>query len=277
MPRLVAALAALALLAGCEAVQKLENHKVMAAVVIRSPDLDSAGQGLPALHVTGVAAAQVFFGERQDSVSQPPTGLSGAAVTLAWAGTSSGSVVLQPVSQGWYQVTGGFDYAPGTTYTFTVVYLGDTFTGTVSAPPQAPRIKELAGAIVPQVFPPFPVPTFYLGFDHQTVSRDGDDVAFYSATDVAGAAAGAVTCSNQPFGDAGAMIQLLLDPSPWKVPAFTLFRSDRTSAAAQRCFPQESSYLVTLTTVKTGSVSSNLFLGSGVLAGASDAGLLILQ
>jgi hypothetical protein len=34
---------------------------------------------------------------------------------------------------------------------------------------------------------------------------------------------------------------------------------------------------VSLTTLRQGAVSANLFLGSGVLAGTADAGVLLLQ
>src|SRR6266536_2259216 len=147
----VAALA-VALLSGCNVIQQLESHKVLAAVVIRSPDVSSA-----TVNVSGVPTAQVFFGERQADVTQPPSGLADASVTLSWSGAATGSVALPPgASAGWYQLTStSIGYVPGATYTFEVVHAGEPFTASVVAP-AAGGFNELDRSTVPNVFPDYP-------------------------------------------------------------------------------------------------------------------------
>ena len=270
--RVPTALAAIALLTGCNAIQQLDSHMVMAAAVIRSPDVSAAN-----VNVAGVVTAQLFFGQRQNDPSQAPSGLGNATVTLSWSGATTGSVTLPagPTS-GWYMLTGGaIPYQPGLTYTFTVAYNGQTFTGSATAPPVV-GITELSGVTVPNVFPP--TPEFAASFTHQTITRTGNDIAFYTVTPVQGTSSlGAISCSNAPLGDPASLVQLFLDPSPWQAASFDLWRTDLTQNAQQKCFtPGPGAWVVSLTVLKTGTVSSNLFLGSGVLAGTSDAGVLVL-
>ena len=274
--RLAAALAVLALLSGCNVVQQLDSHKIIAAAVIRSPDVNA---GPPAnVNVPGTVTAQLFFGQRQNDPSQAPTGLGNATVTLSWSGAATGSVTLPAgPTAGSYMLTGNLiAYQPGLTYTFTVGYNGETFSGSVTAP-QPIGITELSGAAVPNVFPP--TPDYAASFTHQTVTRTGNDIAFYAVAPVQGTSSlGAISCSNAPLNDPASLVQLFLDPSPWQVASFDLWRTDLTQNARQKCFaPGTGAWVVSLTALKTGTVSSNLFLGSGVLAGASDAGVLVLQ
>jgi hypothetical protein len=266
---------AVALLAGCGMVKKLENRKVLAGLVMRSPDLVV---GAPAnLTVSGVVTVQVFFGDLQGD-TQAPTGLADAAVTLSWAGGATGSVTLPAgPSAGWYQLTGtSVAHQAGLTYTFTVRYGGEVFTGTVVAP-AAEGITELAAATPPLIFPPTPNPA--ATFTKQTVSRTGSDTAVYAANPIEGPTSlGPTSCTNAPLSDAWAMVQLLIAAGPWTVPSFELWRTNLAPTASQRCFaPGPGAWVVTLTTVRSGSVSGNLFLGSGVLAGSADAGVLVLQ
>lgn len=271
--RLAFALPALALLSGCGLAQSLENRKVLVAVLVRSADVPAAGAS-----VSGLTTAQVFFGDRQDATSgQAPQGIAGAAVTVSWTGGVAPVALPAALAPGWYQLTPApIPYTVGATYTFTVVSGGETFTGTAVAPSPA-AIQELAGAVPPKVFPPAVQPWSH--FSSQTLTRTGDDVAFYAANPVTGSSGlGATACTNAPFSDAGALVQLLLDDSRWRVPSFDLWRSDKAPSAAQRCFAaQAGAHVVSLTTVKRGTVSSNLFLGSGVIVGAADAGVLVLD
>jgi hypothetical protein len=235
--------------------------------------------GPPAnVNLSGIVTAQLFFGERQNDPAQAPTGLGGATVTLSWTGAAVGSVALPAgPTTGWYQLTGSsIAHQPGLNYTFTVSYNGETFSGSVVAPTAA-GITELNAATIPNVFPPSP--NFAATFAHQTVTRIRNDIAFYVANPVQSATSvGATTCTNAPLLDATALIQLLLDSSPWQVPSFDLWRTDLTQNAQQKCFaPGPGAWVVSLPTLKKGTVSSNVFLGSGVLAGTADAGVLVLQ
>ncbi|MFL5264441.1 MAG: hypothetical protein ACJ79L_18740 [Anaeromyxobacteraceae bacterium] len=257
--RRLAALTTLALAAGCG----LQNHRVAVGTVVRSPEAGGAG----------ATTAQVFFGDRPDGAGAP-TGIAGADVTLSWTGGAASSVGLDPVGPaGWYQVTGtDIPYVPGTTYTVTVASRGELFTIS-SVAPARPAIQEL----VPGT-PAFP-PASAVTFEKQTVSRAGDDVAFYAVAPLSGAP----TCTNAPVGagsqDAARLVELLLAPAAWQVPSFELWRTDLAPTSAQRCFPAPAAgqYVVTLTALAKGGASSNLFTGSGLLVGASDAGVLLVQ
>ncbi len=254
-------LTALALLAGCSVAQQLQNRKVLVAAVLSSPTV-SVGFVIQ----SGLVTAQLFFGERQD-LSQPPTGLTGATVTLT---ATNGSVVntytLGAVSAkgaGWYQATDSIQFTPGTTtFQFKAVYKGEEFSGSVQAPPAA-AITGLQNHLFPARSLSSTLPL--------TLARAGTDPAFYAvvkssaSADVANA-----TCTNAPVTDAGKLVQFVLDDSAWTVPSFDL--------PASPCFPSADTYVVSLTTVaKSTNVSSNLFLGSAVIAGAADAGALIVN
>jgi hypothetical protein len=63
----------------------------------------------------------------------------------------------------------------------------------------------------------------------------------------------------------------VLDPQPFRAASFAISKAT--------CFPNlpfqgGTGALVALCTVRSGSVSANLFLGSGVFGGASDAGVI---
>ena len=81
---------------------------------------------------------------------------------------------------------------------------------------------------------------------------------------------GTPTCDNFPR-DARGLIDLVVDPAPWKVAGY-----DLQKGATPDCFPPSiSGQVAALTLVvaqKSSSVSSNLFLGSAAVAGASSAG-----
>jgi len=253
----VAAVALVALLSGCNVLQQLESRKIMAAAVLASPSL---APFTPA----SVTTAQLFFGERQDNVQQPPTALSASSVTLTWDGNSSG-VTLTPVAgkAGWYEATGGVTYIEGAHYTFTVVYQGETFSGSVQAP-AASAITNASNHLFN--------PGAYDG-TKLTVTRDvsaGASDAFYAAFHASGATdLASSTCNNAPVNDASVFVQFVLDDSAWKAASFSLPKSP--------CFPSTGQYVVNLTTVeKSTAVSSNLFLGSAVLAGTADAAALVV-
>ncbi len=259
--RLAAALAAVALLAGCDLVKKVENRKILTAAVLASPTAVSPGGDT----ITSATTAQLFFGERQSDLSQPPTPLAASSATLSWDGAAAGAASLTAVTgkAGWYQASSGIAYAAGTRYTFKVVYQGEEFSGAVQAP--SPSRITNADATT-HVFEPGAY-----GGTSLTVTRDvsgGAADAIYAAfrsDDLAHA-----TCDNAPFDDAGKFVQFVLDDAAWKVTSFVLPKSP--------CFPSLGTYAVTLTTVeKSTDVSSNLFLGSAVLAGSADVAVLTVQ
>jgi hypothetical protein len=254
--RRAALLTALALLAGCDLVHQLENRKILVAAVLSSPAVSVGGASQSSL-----VTAQVFFGERSD-LQAPPTGIDGASVTLAATdGNTTSMYTLQPVGAkgaGWYQATGTVRFSPGTTiFQFKAVYQGDEFSGSV----QAPKAATMQG-----------LPTSPARRAAVTLTRAGTDDAFYAvvranlSADFANA-----TCTNAPVNDAGKLVQFVLDDSAWKAPSFVL--------PVDPCFPGTGidAFVVSLTTVaKSTDVSTNLFLGSAVIAGVANAGGLLV-
>src|SRR6266568_2893350 len=247
--RRAALLTALALLAGCDLAQQLQNRKVLVAAVLSSPAV-STQQAL--------VTAQLFFGERQADLSQPPTGLTGATVTLtATNGSAVSTYTLAAVSAkgaGWYQATDSIQFKP--------IYQGEEFSGSVQAPTAA-AIQGLSNHLFP--------PRSSSSTASLTLTRAGTDPAFYAVVKASASADVAnATCTNAPVTDAGKLVHFVLDDSAWTVPSFDL--------PASPCFPSADTYVVSLTTVaKSTNVSSNLFLGSAVIAGAADAGALIVN
>ncbi len=259
--RRVALLTALALLAGCDLVHQLQNRKVLVAAVISSPSITVGG-----VTQSGLVTAQVFFGERQSDLTAAPTGLDGATVTLsATDGSATSTYSLLPVSAkgaGWYQATGSVRFTPGTTmFQFKAVYQSEEFSGSV----QAPTAAAITG-LQNQMF----TPRSSSMTSPLTLTRAGTDPAFYAVVKASVSADLAnATCTNAPVNDAGKLVQFVLDDSAWTVPSFDL--------PATPCFPGAGDYAVSLTTVaKSTDVSSNLFLGSAVIAGAADAGGLVV-
>jgi hypothetical protein len=261
--RRAALLTALALLAGCDLVHQLENRKILVAAVLSSPAVSVGGATQ-----SGLVTAQVFFGERQSDLQAPPTGIDGATVTLAATdGNTTSMYTLQPVGAkgaGWYQATDTVRFTAGTTiFQFKATYQGAEFSGSV----QAPAAAAITG-LQNHVFPPRSSATT----SPLTLTRVGSDPAFYAvvkatvSADLANA-----TCTNAPVNDAGKLVQFVLDDSAWTVPSFDL--------PANPCFPGAGGYVVSLTTVaknKSTDLSTNLFLGSAVIAGAADAGGLLV-
>ncbi|HEX7625247.1 MAG TPA: hypothetical protein VF400_16840 [Anaeromyxobacteraceae bacterium] len=255
--RRAALLTALALLAGCDLVHQLENRKILVAAVLSSPAVSVGGASQSSL-----VTAQVFFGERQSVLSAPPTGIDGASVTLAATdGNTTSTYTLQPVGAkgaGWYQATGAVRFTAGTTiFQFKVTYQGAEFSGSV----QAPKAATMQG-----------LPASPARRGPVTLTRAGTDDAFYAvvranlSADFANA-----TCTNAPVNDAGKLVQFVLDDSAWKAPSFVL--------PVDPCFPGTGTdaFVVSLTTVaKSADVSTNLFLGSAIIAGAADAGGLVV-
>jgi hypothetical protein len=264
-----------ALLAGCDPIERLQNDKLLAAVLVESPAVAQQGVNVP-----GTTLATVFFGtvNRGAAPGDPggwqATGISGANVRITWAG---GSVSLAPVpgAAGQYALAGGLAYSPGTAYTFRVESEGDVYSGTVSAPDR-PAPQDAGGATLQVVQPAVlhaNIPDPYV------LRRAGTNPAFYTVTSLSSQTGSldvsAPTCTNAPdLTDPLDVLRLLFDDAPWRAPSFSLSRAE--------CFPTPApfAYGILLTAVnKVGgtNLSSNLFLGSGVVVGSTAASVLPLQ
>lgn len=270
----VALLAVLAL-SGCDWLARVQNDRVLAGALLESPGVSDPSSGV---ELPGAVVATVFFGEVDkganpaDAGSWSTTGLAGATVRITWEG---GSAALDPVAgaAGQYALAGDLAYQPGTAYTFRVEHDGETYSGTVVAPAK-PTMRDDGGAELPLVQPPV---TYAQIDDPYVLRRDGDSVAFYAVTQLSSATApvdlAAATCTNAPdVSDPLAVLKLFLNDDAWRAPSFSLPKAD--------CFPTpapELGYGLLLTAVNKASgssLSSNLFLGSGVVAGSSAASVL---
>jgi hypothetical protein len=289
--RQVLALAVVALAAsGCDLEKRLEARKVLAGILLESPSASVTGGPT----VQSVTSVSVFFAERQDGGATttapkdepPPTGVSGAVVTLVWTDSSGSHGVAIPAvagSPGSYAAdsigTQGLQhaYTAGVQYTFKVRYQDLDYTAKVTAPAAA-QIVELEGTS-----PPKTVMHTWADFDDPyVVHRDiptsvtDVDIGFYAVEPLSGATTqlgpDSATCQNYPKNDAQSLLQLAFAPSPWKQRSFSLPKAT--------CFPSAGQYALSVTTVKKSAqadVSDNLFLGSVVLAGSGDAGAIILN
>jgi len=278
--RTLAALSLVLALSGCDLLQKLQNRKVMGAVLLQSPAVAAQPPTppLPALpDIPRSVTAQVFFGERTDDLSggsaSEPRGLSGALVRLSWVAGAAHEVTLPESagSPGYYELTGGaLAYAADADYTFRVTHEGEVYSATVRAPAEPAPVEFSA---------PHPLlqQASYAAFAGQHLSRTCPaggctDLAFYAVMPVnlQAASLGNPTCDNFPR-DAKGLIDLVVDPTPWKVAGY-----DLRKGATPDCFPASvSGQVAALTLVvaqKSATVSGNLFLGSSAVAGASGAG-----
>lgn len=280
MRALVALSLALAL-GGCDLLKQLQNRKVMGAVLLQSPVVAAqpASPPLPALpDIPRSVTAEVFFGERPEDLSggsgSDPRGLSGAAVKVSWTASGAAHEVTlaeRSGAAGYYEVTGGaLAYAAGADYTFQVVHEGEVYSATVRAPAE-PALVEFSA--------PNPVlkSASWASFAGQHLSRacpagGCTDLAFYTVMPVAleSASLGEPTCDNFPR-DAKGIIDLVVDPTPWKVAGYDLARG-----GSPDCFPAsvqgQVAALALVVAQKSTAVSGNLFLGSTAVAGASSAG-----
>jgi hypothetical protein len=266
MRRTVAVLSLLAV-AGCGALDRLQNDRMLVGGVVTTPAVALAGQGAATI-------AQVYFA--QVATGSSPQGIGGAVVTLSYvpAGGGTGATYTLADQGGGNYGSTSVAYVEGATYTFRAVEGGNTYSGHVVAPP-APTIEH------PQGTPLQPAQTVaYADIpDPYTIYRSGSDPAFYAVAEVDGVGSPTVTekCTNAPSGTSAARyLQALLDPTPYEVASFDLSRTS--------CFPSSTAtgYVVTLTGIRqaagaNGALSSNLNIESGVLAGATSAAALILQ
>jgi hypothetical protein len=243
-------------LAGCEAVEMLTNDKVLAGALLATPDVEMGSSTVP-----GAVTAHVFFGQISGAMSGAADvdPISGATVQLTWTG--GGSATLSEVEAGYYQATGGsLVYTEGADYTFRVTYQGETYSGTVEAPPLV-EMRDPEGSVLGEVVyvddlelePSYPI------------CREGSQDAFVTVVEVG---------TDGSTGAQGAMA-LLFDPSAYREACFDV----PATCFPNRSDPETAGYAIGLTALNKAvgtAMSSNLFLGSGVFAGTMDASALVL-
>lgn len=264
---------------------QLFAQKVMVGTLLSTPDVNVSkyallGQdagtlsdgGVPdgeRITLPGQTATAVFFGDRTSATGNPEP-LADATVHMEENGTS---VALDNQGVGTYGKTsdvtdtGGVQYQPGGTYRFVAVESGTTYTGKVDAAPAQERVETLHPAT---------------GYVHQasgvglTLKRPpvatGQTRLLGFVTVIPFNASGdkqAPTYTNLPT-DPLSLIGLVAAPFD--------FQKDTVDIPGS-AFPQAgSNYLVVFQTAKTGGPETdNLFLGSALLVGTADVGMVHTQ
>lgn len=263
-------------LAGCLGARQLLAETVMVATLLGTPDVTVGGLALASdggtasdagVTIQGATIAFVYLGQReQGALDQPPVGIRGASVTVEASGGAA--IRIPEEADGRYQRTSAQDpalrYRAGSDYQFQATQGGATYTGSVDDAPAPETIPELhpaggfvlldAGRGLTLTRPPAPAGRERpLGFVTVFQLRQSG-------------ALGDVTYTNLPDSPLE-VLQLVARPSNWR----------RTQVEIPgTAFPSAgSNYLVAFTAAKLGRpTSANLFVGSAILAGVADVGVI---
>jgi hypothetical protein len=260
---------------GCDLVAKATANRVMVGSVLASPPVTfspvavagfDAGSGVDAGTVTvdGQTAGLVFFGTREGDVA--PDGIAGAAVTV---GPSDGTkFTFDDLGGGSYAKSSvggtGFTYVPGKSYEFTATQGGTAYIGSVEGSPPVETIAAFhpsAGYITHTVNQAFSFERGALG------SGEERTLGFVTVVPVSNSGQkGTPTYSNIPTTPLE-FLQMVVSPGAWKTQTVQVPASAFPTAAT--------TYFVSLQSVKLGTAkSNNLFVGSALMAGSGDVGVL---
>ncbi len=275
----------------CDLTKQITAQKVMVATLFSTPAIDVSpaafsaydGGALPAdagfssdagaLTLPPQTAAYVFLGQREgQSLDKAPTPVTGATVTVTPSGGAAAT--LKDEGSGNYAKTSlddmSFTYQGGATYAFSATVAGETFVGEVTDSPPQERISK---------FHPPEAPNGYLSL------AAGSPLTFTRTPAVAGkelnigfvtvfpvsndGQRGQPTYTNVPQTPLD-FLKLIAVPVDWKQTTVTVPGS---------AFPnRDSNYVVLFNSVKSGGAkSNNLFIGSAILVGTAEVGLVRTQ
>lgn len=257
-------------LTGCDLFSqlgKLNNPTVMVGTLISTPafTVDSKALGLSGMNCAPCefparTTAYTYFGTRPsgEALAAAPTGLSGASVTLNMNG--GGSWPLNDNDQGNYLLSPipSFTYQPHVRYWLTTAYQGYSFEVQVTDPPYPEKIEDFKRVIFQGANSPFTLTR------PQSSSRPIGFVAVFRLTQ--NGLSDAPTYTNVPTSAQG-LISLVTAPDIWKTPSVII---------PSTAFPDsDSAYAIVFTTVVLDTqTSSTLSLGSSMMAGSSDIGIV---
>ncbi len=212
-------------------------------------------------------AALVFFGTRNGEGSSPVAPIANATVSLQPQGGQAVNIPADGV--GLYTRTnsgegGELKYQPNTNYDFVVTSGGEKFVGRVeNAPPQekVAALHPAEGIIRRPANQPF-------SFGRKTLAANEErTVGFVTVFPIGkDGERGDATYTNVPSDPLG-LLSLVALPAEWKTDQVTI---------PATAFPQrDQTYMIVFQTVRTGGAeSSNLFIGSALLAGTADVGIV---
>jgi len=260
--------------------------KVMVGTLFSTPDVDVSASALAGfdggtlpdggiregdrLTIPGQTAAFVFFGSRESEQGTPEP-IGNATVRIEAVGGSQFN--LEGSGVGTYSHTSDFGgdagvkYNSGTTYRFVAVHEGASHVGTVEQAPSLERIETLhpAGGFVRHTA------SQSLTLQRPAVTGGAERTLGFVTVFPVGqnGEKGQPTYTNVPKEPLD-FLQIVLSQGEWKAATVTI---------PGTAFPQaKSNYLVVFQTVKTGGPESdNLFVGSALLVGTADVGMVRTQ
>lgn len=257
---------------------QLAADHVMVGTLLATPQVDisaSAMAGYDAgtfgpdggdvISLPAQTAAVVFVGTRSGENSQP-AGISGASVSVQ--PVSGQATQLTEDGSGSYSRTSvgeeGFQYQSGATYQFIAAQGGTRYVGQVDNAP----VKETVAAFhPPEGFVRIDANTS-LGFDRAAVAEGQDrTLGFVTVVPLsADGSQGEPTYTNVPKTPVQ-FLQLVGLPGPYREARVTI---------PGTAFPQANkTYLVIFQAVRLGGAESdNLFIGSALLAGTAEVGVI---
>ncbi|MBN1209323.1 MAG: hypothetical protein JXB05_31015 [Myxococcaceae bacterium] len=281
----------LSALAGCllaplacdlgKTVDQISAETVMVGTLLSTPDVSfspEAAAGLDAgvqadggqssITIPGQTVAFVFLGTREGENSAPE-GLTGATVSLERQGAQK--VSLTSDGAGAYSRSSNSDealeYQSGATYSFIAERGGERFVGVVKDAPVQERIDELHPA---EVIRRMPANT-ELSFNRDPPPANQDrTLGFVTVVPVSdNGEQGEPTYSNAPKTPLD-FLKLVALPTEW--------RQERVTIPGTAFPDPGQTYLVIFQSVRLGSPeTTNLFLGSALLVGTADVGVVRTQ
>lgn len=264
----------------CNLADQLSAEKVMLGTLLSTPEVTispaaflGADGGVADSGTTFTlpqqTAALAFFGTREDEGGLPAP-IANATLRVE-AGNAASAVALESQALGTYGLTSSGDdgrlrYQSGADYRFTATVSGERFTSSVSEAPPVERIEALHPASGYVQHPTGQA----LRLQRPAVSP-GRERALGFVTVVplsSNGQQGQPTYSTVPSpADPLAFLQLLLDTSEQRAATIEIPAS---------AFPQrEATYLVIFQSASLGGPeTNNLFIGSALLVGAADIGVV---
>jgi hypothetical protein len=261
--------------------EQLTAENVMVGTLLSTPEVKvsptaaagvdggiyTADGGEAMITIPSQTAALVFFGTRDGQGSSPINPIANATVTLQPAGGKA--VNLSADGVGLYSRTnsgegGELKYQPHTTYDFVVTSGGEKFVGRVEdAPPQeqVAALHPAEGIIRRNANQPF-------SFTRKTLAANEErTVGFVTVFPIGkDGERGDATYTDVPSDPLG-LLSLVALPAEWK--------KDQVTIPATAFPERDQTYMIVFQTVRTGGPeTSNLFIGSALLAGTADVGIL---
>jgi hypothetical protein len=219
------------------------------------------------LVIPAQTGALAFFGERQgDGVSAPPVPLAGTTMFVELGNGQRFS--MKDESQGGFSITsldnGNFTYVEGEKYTFTANQNAENHVAEIAAAPPKERIVRFhpdEGYLELNAGEDF---TFLRADPPEGVDRD---LGFVTVVPISrDGQRGDPTFTNVPK-DAFTLLKLVAVPASYR-------RTEVTVPGS--AFPEANhNYLILMQTARIGGpVSNNLFIGSAIMAGTAEVGIV---